>query len=494
MKLRRGISHGARAVLIAATVLVLVATASASRANAQGKASTSRASGQAPPDYLPGAVIVGVRPPTSAAAGDVANAASIGSDGAVQTKLLHLRPGVTVAGELRRLRRTRGVAFAVPDYIAHIADVTPPPQWTPNDPGSSGAAQGWTKMQWNFLPQMGVNAPQAWANLLAVHRAGARGVVVAVLDTGVAYRNWHQYRKAPDFTWTHFVDPYDFVAGNRYPLDREGHGTFVTGSIAESTNNGFGLTGLAYNASIMPVRVLNGNGWGDAATIAKGIRYAATHGAQVINLSLEFDPSVTAGEIPTIMAAIRFAHRLGVVVVAASGNEGSRRIAYPARAPAVISVGATTMDRCLAYYSNGGRRLDLVAPGGGGDADMPSNPDCHPDRNLPDITQMTFGNPLHPDRFGYPGGWYGTSMAAPQVAGVAAMVIASGVIGRHPRPDQILARLEATAQPLGGSKPNPNYGYGLIDAGAATSPGPPQPAGTAPSSSGTSTPPTPPPA
>jgi serine protease len=221
----------------------------------------------------------------------------------------------------------------------------------------------------------------------------------------------------------------------------------------------------------MPVRVLDQNGWGDAATIARGIRYAANHGAQVINLSLEFDPSVTAGDIPDIMSAIRFAHGRGAVVVGASGNEGSRQIAYPARAPAVVSVGATTLDRCLADYSNGGRGLDLVAPGGGNDAVMPSDPDCHPDRgNLPDIYQMTFGDPSNPGRFSYPGGWYGTSMAAPHVAAIAALVIASGVLGRDPTPDQILARLELTAQPLGGSKPNTNYGYGLVDAGAATAP------------------------
>jgi serine protease len=325
-------------------------------------------------------------------------------------------------------------------------------------------------MQWNFSAQSGVNAPEAWANLLAVHRAGARGVVIAVLDTGVAYRNWGRYRESPDFKWTHFVYPYDFVAGNRYPLDHEGHGTFVAGTIAESTNNGVGLAGLAYNASIMPVRVLNQDGWGDAATIAEGVRYAVAHGAKVINLSLEFDPTVTAGDIPTLISALNYAHRHGVVVVAASGNEGSRRIAYPAAAPPVISVGATTIDRCLAYYSNGGRKLDLVAPGGGDDADIASDPDCHPDRNLPDIFQMTFGNSARPDRFGFPDGWYGTSMAAPHVAAAAALIIASGVLGSHPSPDRILAQLEATAQPLGGSKPNANYGYGLVDAGAATAP------------------------
>ncbi len=418
------------------------------------------------PGYLPGVVIVGYSHPGVRAAADVASA---GSTGSVQTEVVHLRRGLSVTAELRVLRHRRGVAYAVPDYVAHIAAASPP-SWVPDDPGSANTPQGWTKMQWNFSAQSGVNASEAWANLLAVHRAGARGVVIAVLDTGVAYRNWGRYRESPDFTWTHFVYPYDFVAGNRYPLDREGHGTFVTGTLAESTNNGIGLTGLAYNASIMPVRVLNQDGWGDAATIAEGVRYAVAHGAKVINLSLEFDPTVTAGDIPTLISALSYAHRRGVVVVAASGNEGSRRIAYPAAGPAVISVGATTIDRCLAYYSNGGRHLDLVAPGGGDDADIANDPDCHPDRNLPDISQLTFGNPFRPERFGLPGGWYGTSMAAPQVTATAAMIIASGVIGSNPRPDRILARLEATAQPLGGSKPNASYGYGLVDAGAATAP------------------------
>ena len=294
-------------------------------------------------------------------------------------------------------------------------------------------------------------------------------MVVAVLDTGVAYRRWHQFRRSPDFARTRFADPYDFVAGNRYPLDREGHGTFVTGVIAESTNNGFGLTGLAYNATIMPVRVLDSTGYGDASTISKGIRYAVKHGAQVINLSLEFDPSVTAADIPGIVAAIHYAHQHRVVVVGASGNESDSQIAYPARDADAISVGATTLDGCLANYSNGGPKLDLVAPGGGDDATLPNDPACHPNRNLPDIYQMTFANAASPARFSFPGGWYGTSMAAPEVSAGAAMLIASGVLGPHPTPNQTLARLEATARSLGGAKPNENYGYGLLDIGAATS-------------------------
>src|SRR5206468_979676 len=152
--------------------------------------------------------------------------------------------------------------------------------------------------QWNFLAGAGVNAPQAWSNLIADHHAGGRGVTVAVLDTGVAYRKWRGFRRSPDFNRTRFVSPYDFIAHNRYPLDREGHGTFVSGTIAESTNNGVGATGLAYGASIMPVRVLDRFGGGDAATIARGIRYAVAHHARVINLSLEFAADITAGDIP----------------------------------------------------------------------------------------------------------------------------------------------------------------------------------------------------
>jgi serine protease len=424
-------------------------------------------------DYLPGVVVVGYSSGrTAAVAADVANRNGIreSSAGATsETRLVRVPRGTSVRQEIARLRHRRGVVYAVPDYLAHISGASSP-SWIPDDPGRTHTAQGWQRLQWNFLAGIGVNAPQAWANLFAAKRPGASGVVIAVLDTGVAYRQWHRYRRSPDFDRTVFADPHDFVANNRYPLDREGHGTFVTGVIAESTNNGIGAAGLAYRATIIPVRVLDNNGWGDASTIAKGIRYAVAHGAQVINLSLEFDPSVTAGDIPDILSAIRFAHSRGVVVVGASGNEGASQIAYPARDSAAISVGATTLDRCLADYSNGGAKLDLVAPGGGDDANLPGDTACHPDRNLPSIYQLTFLNPGDPAKFGFPGGWYGTSMAAPEVSAAAAMVIASGVIGSHPTPARVLSRLEATTQSLGGAKPNGDYGYGLLDIGAATAP------------------------
>jgi serine protease len=164
-----------------------------------------------------------------------------------------------------------------------------------------------------------------------------------------------------------------------------------------------------------------------------------------------------------------------VTIVGAAGNDETNQIAYPARAPGVISVGATTRDRCLANYSNGGSGLDLVAPGGGDDAIMTGEPDCHPERSLPSIYQLTLTSPPHWDRFGYPTYYIGTSMASPEVAAAAALVISSRVIGAHPTPDQILQRLEQTATtlPVGGVKPNADYGYGLLNAGAATAAGPP---------------------
>ena len=139
----------------------------------------------------------------------------------------------------------------------------------------------------------------------------------------------------------------------------------MAATIAEDTDNGYGLTGLAYGAKIMPVRVLDTQGEGEASTIAEGIDYAVKHGAQVINLSLEFGPGVTARDIPELINAIRYAHHKGVLVVAAAGNEAHRAIAYPARAPFVVSVGATTEHGCLAAYSNDGPGLTIVAPGVG---------------------------------------------------------------------------------------------------------------------------------
>ena len=418
--------------------------------------------------YVPGEVIVGSAPASVAnVAADVTSRSAIRAKAtpapSPDERVLALPRGMSVPQAIAWLRHQPGVTYAVPDYIARAAGA-----FYPDDRGRSHRVRGWERLQWNFLSPAGVNAPEAWANLIARHHPGGRGVTVAILDTGVAYRNWRRFHKSPDFAGTRFVAPYDFVAHNRLALDREGHGTFVAGTVAEATNNRIGVTGLAYGASLMPVRILAADGTGDAATISRGIRYAASHGARVINLSLEFSLDVGASDIPGIISAVRYAHSRGALVVASAGNEGVAQVAYPARDPMVVSVGATTIDRCLANYSNQGSRLDLVAPGGDDDANLSSDPHCHPYRNLPDIHQMTFFDPTNPRRFGLPNGWFGTSMSAPHVSATAALVIASGILGSRPSPDRVLKRLKETAQPLGGSKPNANYGYGLVDAGAAT--------------------------
>jgi serine protease len=424
--------------------------------------------------WLPHRVVVGYAPATARAARGhrLVPAVSTGRP-AVRTVVRRLSAGEPVAHALRRLRARRGVAYAYPDYVAHTAGA-----FFPDDPGRAHHRRGWERMQWNLLADTGVDAPRAWANLLADHHAGGQGVTVAVLDTGVAYRDWGRFRISPDFRGTRFVAPRDFIAGNRRPLDRNGHGTFVAAAIAERTNNRVGLTGLAYGASIMPVRVLNQAGEGAESTIAQGIRYAVGHGAKVINLSLEFPFARvhSIAQIPLIVSAVDDARRHGVLVVAAAGNDQQSQVALPARVPGVVSVGATTRDGCRASYSNGGPDLDLMAPGGGDDAVSPSDPACHPGRLLPPVYQLTLSDPPvgHAPgdfrAFGYPGYYVGTSMAAPEVSATAALVIASRVLGPNPGPARLLRRLERTATPLpaGAAPPDAGYGYGRVDAGAAT--------------------------
>ena len=204
----------------------------------------------------------------------------------------------------------------------------------------------------------GIDALGAWGNLTAVGRPGASGVTVAVLDTGIAYRTQgRRFRRSPDFTARQFVEGYDFVGGDRLPLDENGHGTHVAGTIAEKTNNGIGLTGLAYSAKLMPVRVLDRHGSGQADDIADGIRFAANNGADVINMSFNFG----CGEaVPDIDEELRAAYRKGVIVVASVGNLGSEAcIAPPATGPRVIGVGGSTEGGCLGGYSLRGKGIDV---------------------------------------------------------------------------------------------------------------------------------------
>jgi serine protease len=410
-------------------------------------------------DAEPGEVVVAFKP------GSTARTAAVHGTAPQVLRVRDVRKAV------RGLRARSDVRYAVPNYRARIAQAGAAPFY-PNDRGSPGAGS-WEEIQWNFTGPYGVGAPQAWANAIAAGRPGGKGVTVAVLDTGVAYGNRPPYKISPDFVRSQFVKGYDFVDRDPYPFDRNGHGTHVAGTIAEATNNGFGLTGLAYGVRLMPVRVLDKAGEGNAGDIAAGIIFAARRGAQVINLSLEFDTEVTASDIPQMLDAIEYAKRRGAIVIAASGNEAGAKVAYPARARDVLSVGATTEDGCLSEFSNVGSGLDLVAPGGGSDRALSGDPNCDPDappgRNIIQVTLLGDGV----DEFGLPDSYEGTSMAVPHVAATAALIIATGSAGPKPTPKQIERRMETTARDLGAKGYDRRYGWGLLDAAAATAPPPP---------------------
>jgi serine protease len=414
------------------------------------------ASAQAPGAYLPGEVIVRYQEGTDEAAQESAESAA--GTQAVDTlpgssKQLEVADGESVRETISELRSDPRVAYAVPNYVARASAF-------PNDPGYA--------LQWNFSGPFGINMPEAWALSRSRGAPGGRGALVAVLDTGVAYRKLGTFRRAPDLR--SFAKGYDFVEGDPYPLDMNGHGTHVAGTIAEVADNGIAAAGIAYGARIMPVRTLDRFGGGDAVTVSRGIRYAVRHHADVINMSLEFPLLVNAGDIPDVLSAIRYARRHRVVVTAVAGNKASTSVLpYPGRARGVIAVAATTEHGCQAEYSNAGAEVDVAAPGGGPDAapteDAWDVAHCQPGLAGRSIYQQTFGRDTA--HFALPSAYYGTSMATPHVAGLAALIIASKRLGRHPRPDAVQRLIERTARDVGPPGFDIRYGHGLIDAAAA---------------------------
>jgi serine protease len=385
-----------------------------------------------------------------------------------ENRALAIDDGESVGATLEELRAQPAVKYAHPNY--KLSASAAPEPFYPNDPGRGGSGD-WRELQWNFDGPFGIRAPQAWAYARAAGHGGGRGATVAVIDSGVAYVKHGKFRRAPDLYPRRFVRPYDYIQHDRYPLDEDGHGTHVTGTIAQRTNNKLGVTGVAYGVNIMPLRVLDDRGDGDGATFARSIKYAAKHGADVINMSVEFDTQLRAADIPEVIAAIKYAHKRGAVMVGASGNDTEGRVAYPARSSYVIAVGATTAGGCQAEYSNYGSGLDVVAPGGGTDAPLSDNDwdatHCDSGRRSREIYQQTF---LRKPTDFHLVGFEGTSEAAPHVSAIAALLIGTGRLGDRPSPEAVQKRIEDTARDLGPSGYDKRYGYGLVNAAAALAP------------------------
>ncbi len=308
---------------------------------------------------------------------------------------------------LKKSPLRKNIEYLEPNYIYHTLEI-------PNDPDYA--------KQWNLRS---INIEKAW------EENKGEGVTVAIIDTGVS--------KVPDLAQTEFVEGYDFVNDKVDASDDNGHGTHVAGTIAQSTNNNYGVAGIAYKAKIMPLKVLTGGGFGEIADIAEAIKFAADHNADIINLSLG-----GSGENQLMKEAIDYAYDKGVVIIAAAGNEGVNSASYPARYPKVISVSATDSANIKAPYSNFGAGVDISAPGGS---------------ETGKIIQETIKGVDSPPEFL---GLQGTSMAAPHVAGVAALIRSTGVDS----PEEITEILKQSARKINEDTLN-YYGSGQLDAGAA---------------------------
>lgn len=277
-----------------------------------------------------------------------------------------------------------------------------------------------------YAPQT-IRATEAWS----VTRGA--GVTVAVVDTGVDTTH-------PEFQGR-IVEGYNATTRNGNAKDDNGHGTHVAGIVAAAANNGAGMVGIAPEAKIMPIKVLEADGSGSDAGVADGIVWAADHGAQVINMSLG-----GPGESKVLADAVEYALKKGVAVLAAMGNDGSNEKSYPAAYPGVLAVGATDDKDAAADFSQWGEWISVSAPG----------------------VQILSTFPTYKcnlNEYGFPQDYAvldGTSMATPAVAGLAALVKARYA---SLTPAQLKARLEKAADKVpAASGFDPHFGFGRINA------------------------------
>ncbi len=304
--------------------------------------------------------------------------------------------GTSLEEAKRAISSLPGVRFVEEDVVAKA-------EAFPSDP--------YYDKQW-YLARIG--APAAWGAGIT-----GEGVLVAVVDSGVDASH-------PDLKGR-VERGYDFVEDDEDTSDAYGHGTHVAGIIAAAGDNGEGIAGLAWRARVLPVRVLDGSGYGYYSDIIAGIRYAADHGARIINLSLG-----GGAQSQALQEAVDYARSKGCLLVAAAGNSGLESLSYPAACEGVVGVGAADTDDRPASFSNRGDALDLIAPGVA-------------------IYSAYVGN-----RYA---SLSGTSMAAPQVSGALALLLS-----REPGlgVSQAEARLTAGARDLCEVGWDPYSGWGML--------------------------------
>lgn len=323
--------------------------------------------------FVPNHVIVKFRRGTSASA----IASVLGAAGVTPIERVRelgfvvgrVAPGRREAA-LKELQASRAVEVSERDGVVYLQ------QRKPND-------SIWPE-QWGL--QL-IGLPDAWEVTV-----GSPAIKVAVLDSGVDSSH-------PDLRGA-VLPGYDFVNGDGAPDDDNGHGTAVAGVIAARTNNGTGASGVCWTCSILPVKVLSNTGHGEMSDVAKGIVYAADHGARVINLSLG---GAVASEL--VSDAVQYATEKGVVLVGAAGNAGANTPYYPAADPSVVSVAATDRSDRLYSWSNHGAWVSVTAPG------------C----NIGPIKNGGFEQVSGP---GY-ADFCGTSSATPIVSGLAGLALAA---------------------------------------------------------------------
>jgi thermitase len=314
-------------------------------------------------------------------------------------------PEANAAGVLEALKHDPAIEFAERDYLAEAA-------WIPNDPFVLNGTE------WHLDK---IQAPLAWTVT-----TGNSNVVIAVLDSGINANH-------PDLAGN-IIPGYDFVSNDTDTTDDFGHGTAVSGVIAAAGNNGIGVAGVAFGATILPVKVMDAAGFAAYSTIAQGIHYAVDNGARVINISI-------AGAAPssTLQDAVNYAWSNNVVVVAAAGNNGNDTPQYPAACEHAVAVSATSADDSLALFSSFGQHIALAAPG----------------VNI-FTTSRDLANPY--------GSWSGTSLASPMVAAAAALAAAA-----NPALDnfQIITLLEQTTDDLGPTGFDNSFGFGRLNVARA---------------------------